>query len=138
MKSLLLHANNFAVRIEEASNKPGGIIPENLNSSEENADDCLVAFFCVEMQDGAKTVNDLYIEIVKSADDFGTKNIVIAPFVHLSNNIADPSTAKELYINLVEKFEGSDYQITTSHFGYHKRLLLDVKGHPGSFRFRTF
>jgi len=64
--------------------------------------------------------------------------MMISPFVHLSSNIAKPDVAKKLYKQLTGKFIGSDFVVKTSHFGYHKSLLLEIKGHPGSFRYREF
>jgi len=63
---------------------------------------------------------------------------MISPFVHLSNKIARPEVAKQLYELLIDKFIDLDFVIKSSHFGYHKSLLLDIKGHPGSFRYREF
>ena len=98
----------------------------------------LTVLFCVEKGDDEIKVENLFTEIIRATTDFSTKKIMIAPFVHLSNNIASPSVAKELYEALVGKFQGLDYTLETSHFGYHKSLLLRVKGHPGSFRYREF
>jgi len=45
MRALLLHANNFATKIVEESDRPNGIKPENKKSSSEEMDECLVCFF---------------------------------------------------------------------------------------------
>ena len=63
---------------------------------------------------------------------------MIAPFAHLSNQTAEPKLAKRLYAELVEKFNETVFKVETSQFGYHKSLLLEIKGHPGSFRYREF
>lgn len=138
MRALLLNSNKFAVKVEEESTRPFGINPEKRASDTEEMANCLVAFFCVEKGDSEKQLSELRQEIVTTATDFGTKNLMIAPFVHLSKNIADPETAKEFYAKLMGQFSNSDYTVKSSHFGYHKSLLLDVKGHPGSFRYREF
>jgi len=138
MKALLLHANKFATKIVEKSTKPIGIEPEKRKSQNEQMKECLICFFTVEKNDTKDQINNFYNEIIKTAKELDTKNIMIAPFVHLSNNIASPSVAKDFYADLMNKFSGSDYKIASSHFGYHKSLLLDIKGHPGSFRYREF
>ena len=72
------------------------------------------------------------------AKEVKTKNVLISPFVHLSNNIADPKKAKFFFDKIYKKVDGSEYNINTAQFGYHKEVLLDIKGHPGSIRYREF
>ncbi len=138
MKALILHANKFATKVIAKSNWPRGIEPEKRKSTSEEMKECLVIFFCVEQADSEKQLEKLYQEILKTADEVKTNNLIIAPFVHLSKNIAEPNVAKELYEKLLRKFEKTAFTIKSSHFGYHKSLLLDIKGHPGSFRYREF
>lgn len=138
MRVLILHANKFKVGVVEESNRPYGIIPEKRNGNSEEMDECLVVFFCVENSDTEKQLKELHREIIKSAKEVDTKNLMIAPFVHLSKNIADPEKAKSFYEKLVKNLNNSDLLIKTSHFGFHKSLMLDIKGHPGSFRYREF
>ena len=138
MRSLILHANKFATNIVEESNWPKGINPEEMKSEAEEMEKCLVVFFCVEEGDSDKQLDGIYQEILKTSQEVNTKNLLISPFVHLSNKIAKPNIAKELYEKLIGKFIGTDYVVKSSHFGYHKSLLLDIKGHPGSFRYREF
>ena len=138
MRSLILHADKFATKVVDKSKWPKGVCPEEKKSDSEEMAKCLVVFFCVEEGDGKKQVDAIYAEILKTADEVKTKNLMISPFVHLSNKIAKPAVAKQLYEQLMGKFIGSDFVVKTSHFGYHKSLLLEIKGHPGSFRYREF
>jgi len=138
MRALILNANKFVTKIICKSNWPKGIESETQKSSSEEMEDCLIIFFCVEKEDTEKQLNNLYQEILKTSNEVKTINLMISPFVHLSKNIADPKTAKKLYEKLKEKFTGTNFIVKSSHFGYHKSLLLDIKGHPGSFRYREF
>lgn len=138
MRALILHANKFQTNLFAKSTWPKGIEPETRNSSFEQMKECLVVFFCVEEGDTEKRVDGLYKEILKASDEVKTANLMIAPFVHLSKNIAKPNVAKELYAKLMNKLANTTLNVKSSHFGYHKSLLLDVKGHPGSFRYREF
>jgi threonyl-tRNA synthetase len=138
MRVLLLHANSFVTKIVAESDRPNGIKPEIRKSSSEEMKECLVCFFTVENGDDDKKVESFYTEIIKTAQEVGTKNLMISPFVHLSNNIASPKVSKTAYEQLLNKFKNSGYCIGSSHFGYHKSLQLDIKGHPGSFRYREF
>jgi len=138
MRALILHVNKFKTRLHSRSNKPDGILPEEKKSHSEEMKDGLVVFFCVEKGDSEKHVGQLYDEICKASDDVRTRNLTIAPFAHLSRNTAEPKTAKHIHDSLMKKVKKSSFIHTYSHFGYHKRLMLDVKGHPGSFRYREF
>ena len=138
MRSLLLHANKFQTEVIEESTMPQGIIPEKKKSLVEKMEKCLVCFFTVEKNDNQEEIDKFYLEIIKTSREIGTKNLMISPFVHLSNNIASSIDSKAFYMKLVNKFKNTDYVVQTSHFGYHKSLVLDIKGHPGSFRFREF
>jgi len=63
---------------------------------------------------------------------------LISPFAHLSQNIAEHGTAKEYFKSLYDKTKAAGYKTDTAHFGYHKEVLLNIKGHPGSVRYREF
>lgn len=138
MRALLLHSTTFKSELIKPSNWPKGIEPETQKSVTEQMTECLVCFFTVELTDSDKQLTEFRAEIIKAAEEVGTANLVLSPFVHLSNNVAPPQKAKELYEKLVSSFMDTKYTIITSHFGYHKSLLLDIKGHPGSFRYREF
>jgi threonyl-tRNA synthetase len=138
MRSLIVHADNFEAKINAKSNRPYGIVPETQRAEVDRFQDGLVVFFCVEEGDNEIQLEKLYNEITKAANEIQTNKVLIAPFVHLSQNIADPQTAKEFYKTLLNKVKDANYQTSSSHFGYHKTLSLDIKGHPGSFRFREF
>ena len=138
MRALILHANKFATKVVKKSNKPGNIVSEKVNEFENEMDECIVAFFTVEKPDSENEIEKLYNEIIKASNETDTKKIMISPFVHLSNNIAEPKKAIQFYENIMSKFKNTNYIVNSSPFGYHKSLLLDIKGHPTSFRYREF
>ena len=138
MRALILHANKFETRITKRANKPLEIKPEEIGAIFHTMQECLVVFFCVEVGDSEDQLNRLYEDIIKASEEVKTNNLMISPFVHLSNKIAEPEVAKQYYKNLMAKFDYKKFIIKSSPFGYHKTLLLDVKGHPGSFRYREF
>lgn len=138
MRSLLLHANRFESEIVSASNLPVGIIPEESRSPYKKMENCLVILFCVEEMDSEKQINQLYEEVIRDAQQFGISNLMVVPFVHLSKNIASSTIAKELYQQLLKKFEKTNLVVDYSHFGYSKTLVLEVKGHRCAFKYREF
>jgi len=138
MRALLLHTDEFKSDVVEKSTRPNGIEPEDVGENGRSMSQNLTVFFCVEAGDDDKKVASLFSDIVATANDFGTKDIMIAPFVHLSNKPAEPKLAKSLYNDLIKKLERTTFRFTTSQFGYHKSLLLKIKGHPGSYRYREY
>ncbi|MSU74926.1 MAG: hypothetical protein EXS55_00190 [Candidatus Magasanikbacteria bacterium] len=138
MRALLLHTNRFESRLVEPSSRPVAIEPEDPSGSNGKMTQCLSVLFCAEKDDATKQLVDLYHEILKTAEELGVQNILISPFVHLSSSIASPAKAKALYEQLLKKMAETHFAVASSHFGYHKSLLLDIKGHPGAFRYREF
>ena len=138
MRSLILHCNAFESKITARSTRPLGIVPERGNSVPVRMEECLTVLFCVEQSDTEQQLHQLYEEIVLGAGKLKVHNLMIAPFVHLSNNIAAPEKARELYHTLIQKFEGSEFTVSYSHFGYHKTWLLDIKGHRCAYKYREF
>ena len=138
MKSLIFHTNEFKTRLTRKSNRPKGIISDKKSADEEIFGNGVLVFLCVEKGDDEKKTDLLYDEIEKAAKEVKTKDILLSPFVHLSKNIADSETAKEFFKKLYEKVKDSGYTTNTAHFGYHKSVKLDIKGHPGSVRYREF
>lgn len=65
------------------------------------------------------------------------ERVVILPFAHLSNNLAEPkvglSIIKEIESTLKNKLE-----IVAAHFGSNKSFLLEIYGHAGNARYREF
>jgi len=100
--------------------------------------DCLACFFTIESNDTETQLTELHAEIIKTAKDVGIDRLMLVPFAHLSHDLVPPEIAKAMYLQLVKMFDNSDFQVRTSHFGYHKSLELGIKGHPGSVRYREF
>ncbi|MFA5877770.1 MAG: threonyl-tRNA synthetase editing domain-containing protein [Candidatus Staskawiczbacteria bacterium] len=137
MKILMWHCKIFDVNITGVSDRPKTIQPEEQRAGNERMENCIVAMITIEVQDDGSKAENGQKEIIKFADDTKVKNIVLMPFVHLSNNIADSKVSVEL-IDLIEVGLKDKFSILKSHFGYHKELLLYTFGHKTNVRFREF
>jgi hypothetical protein len=137
MKLLMWHCKNFDVKITGISDRPKNIQPEKQRSEIENMKNCIVSMITVEIQDDNSVLVNGKEEIKKFAKDTKSSNIVLMPFVHLSNNIADFNKSIEC-IDFIENSLKDDFKILRSHFGYHKELLLHTFGHKTNVRFREF
>jgi hypothetical protein len=138
MRGLILHANHFAAELVEASTRPPGIRPERNRADVEAMDRAVLALVCVQPTDTTREVERLTAEIVEAGHDFATRACMVAPFAHLCAVPAAPAHARRILSALVTALRSSFDRVETSAFGYHKKLSLDIKGHPGAFRYREF
>ncbi len=138
MRALLFHCKKYGVEISELATRPKDITPEEVKEKRQNCKDCIVAFVTVEKHDDIKkTSSGLVKEIIKMCKEVGRDNVMIVPFAHLSNNLADTDDGLKA-ISLIENDLKDYVAVARTHFGSHKSLLLDVYGHPGNVRYREF
>ncbi|MEF8847311.1 MAG: threonyl-tRNA synthetase editing domain-containing protein [Candidatus Paceibacterota bacterium] len=138
MKALLLHCKNYKTKITELSSRPDDIEPESVKGEEKDCQNCVVILLTVEKGDKeSETVEELGKEIEKMAAEVEIDKVVILPFAHLSNNLADSDKCINIFESLEERLE-IEFEVLRAHFGSHKELLLHLYGHPGNARFREF
>jgi|ERR1035437_1383497 hypothetical protein len=155
MKALLLHANRYEARVESQSQRLGDTEPDELEPQVEDdfgvgvrdgalviehMEECLVVLFQVEQGDGDKAVKRICKDAKKIADIVGTRRIMLGAFGHLSDKWPEnPEISKEIARQVVEICKGFvGYQVQSSHFGYNKTLLLDIKGHQNAIKHRSY
>ena len=138
MKALLFHCKEYGTKIDRLANRPGNIIPEDIKKKEQKCKSCLVVLVTIEQGDILKTsTSGLAKEIKKMSEEVKQKTIVLMPFAHLSNKLANTKKGIEALNSIETKLKGK-FKILRGHFGSHKSLLLDVYGHPGNVRYREF
>lgn len=138
MRSLFFHCKNYRTKIESLSDRPSEILPEKVDEDEQSCKNCIVALITVERQDNPeKTSLGVADEILKMSQETGHNTVVILPFAHLSNNLAESKVAIQT-IDLIENILKEKVEVLRAHFGSHKELLIDVYGHPGNARYREF
>ncbi|MCF7831307.1 MAG: threonyl-tRNA synthetase editing domain-containing protein [Candidatus Pacebacteria bacterium] len=137
MKSLILHCSKFNSEFKSLATRPKNIEPETVNQTKWEHNESVVALITVEKEDNIETISSQMAEELKNIlKDLGKESLVIVPFAHLSNNIADHRSALSFLDLLEDKLKG--FKISRVHFGSHKSLLLDIPGHVGNVRFREF
>jgi hypothetical protein len=138
MRALLFHCRNYKVKIDRLANRPENISPEEVKEKDQIQEDCVVALITVEKGDHLKAnCNKLIKEIETMCKEVAHGKVVVLPFAHLSNNLADSSDGIKA-MELVENELRKKFEVLRAHFGSHKSLLLDIYGHPGNARYREF
>ncbi len=140
MKTLMLHVRSFEVEVVKLATRPKGIKPEKLNDKNKKqvVKNAILCFICVEKGDFLeKNSKTLFSEIISFVNDVKHNNVVIFPFAHLSNKLANYKEGIKFF-DLLEKELKNKVNIFRSHFGSDKEWKVDVYGHIGAVRFREF
>jgi len=108
---------------------------------EESVRDAVVIFFHAEEEDEAKRENVLQ-KFVKNAKwiagKFGTKNVVLHSFNHLSSSKSSPEFAKALLEGVVERLDRTGYSVMLTPFGYFNEFKMHVSGDSLAKVFKEF
>lgn len=136
---LFIHADYVNYKVKEKT--PVG---EKINSSnkENNMENPLIVFICVEKKDekssnGKKLVEKAFEEIKEVSEKIKVENIALFPFAHLSENISSPKFAIKILENLDSKLKESKFNSFKAPFGWYKEFEFKSKGHPLSVLSRT-
>ena len=132
MKLLLIHSDYMEYEVKEKAIKH----PEEIDKEKKRGrvDEGLAVFVAVEsIDEKAKkdAVEQAYNEISKVAEELKVNNVMLYPYAHLSSNLAKPSAAKEILVEL-EKRLNKEFMVKRSPFGWYKAFKLSCKGHPMS------
>ncbi len=69
-------------------------------------------------------------ETINKARQLGVKNLVLFPFVHLSDEVSDPDNAMQIMRDIQERLMSLGYLVDRAPFGWEKIFSLTTKGHP--------
>jgi hypothetical protein len=107
----------------------------------ESVGDAVVIFFHVEEEDTEKR-SKVIQKFVKNAKwlcgKFGTKNVVLHSFNHLSSSKAPPDFSKELLGEVAARLERVGFQIMITPFGYFNEFNIHVAGDSLAKVFKEF
>ena len=99
--------------------------------------DALVVLVSVEKGDDESAADSAIEDISKFMENLKRKRIVVYPYAHLSSDLSSPKDAKKIIEYMYEKL-GSKYGAVKAPFGWNKKLMLDIKGHPLAEQARSF
>lgn len=137
MKILTLHVDYINFKPLKKALKSIADLSDQEKKGQE-VSEALVVLTSIEKGDLIKeTVEELVKNVKDIAQQVKTKNVVLYPYAHLSNNLASPDLATEI-LSKTEKELSKEFKVSKAPFGYYKEFELKVKGHPLSELSRTF
>ena len=122
MRILLLHSDY----IEFQALKKEINIAEESNTELHRFDDIAVLFTCLESHDDDNIIQKSLSEIKSSLDNLNCNRIVVYPYSHLSDNLANASKA----VSLLNKFKlgltNAGNEVNSSPFGWNKSFTISA------------
>ncbi|MCK9306292.1 MAG: threonine--tRNA ligase [Methanoculleus sp.] len=136
MRLLLIHSDH----IEYETRKKTKVAEEDV-IPKDALDEALAVFCAIESVDEENigdVVRQATDEIVTTAGQLGTTNIMIYPYAHLSSDLASPKTAVSALRGIEEALAAKGgFVVKRAPFGWYKAFSLSCKGHPLSELSRT-
>jgi len=136
MKLLLLYAEKFTYSPGQKSLESA---PEITSGDEYR--NAVIAFTHVEEQDReneGKVVTKLIKNIKWLAGKFGTREVVLHSFSHLSESKADPDFAEHVFEQARDRLEAVGYRVGITPFGYVLNLDISLPGVSLARVFKSF
>jgi threonyl-tRNA synthetase len=131
MRTLNLHVDYIKFKALKKALKSIGELSEK-NKKEKIVKEALVVMTAVEKSD--TNVSSVVKKLVENVEDIAkqvkTKNIVLYPYAHLSNNLSSPEIAQEILGKSEVALTKAGFKVTPAPFGYYKEFELKIKGHP--------
>ncbi len=130
MRMLQIHSDGFSYEAKRKAIKNAEEVKEKVYKTE---DSCLVNFIAAEVTDAhniqaaAKGTADM---IASAADEIKERNIIVYPWVHLTEIPSKPSVGLKL-LKIVERdLKERGYNVVRVPFGWYKSFEIYCKGHP--------
>ncbi|MFX1580497.1 MAG: threonyl-tRNA synthetase editing domain-containing protein, partial [Promethearchaeota archaeon] len=127
---LQIHSDGFAYDAKRKALKNAEEVKEKSYKTE---DSCLVNFIAAETTDAkdvAKAAQETADMIASAADEVKEKNIIVYPWVHLSEIPSKPSVALKLLKSVAKDLTDRGYNVVRVPFGWYKAFEIHCKGHP--------
>ncbi len=124
MKLLLFYAHKWWFK---TASKSLPYVPDI--SMEDSLENTAVVFFHAEKEDEEKGKGalDKFIKNTKwLAGKFGTKNVVIHSFNHLSSSKASPEFSEQMIKQATERLQNAGYTVLCTPFGYFNEFIIHV------------
>lgn len=128
MITLALHVDYIKVKPTDKALEAAEELTNELK--EVSMEEALVIFLASEVGDSEEVVSAMVKQITEQAERVNTKNILVYPYVHLTNIPSNPSLAFSLTKKTEDELKKLNYNTKRAPFGWYKSFELKVKGHP--------
>lgn len=126
MKLLLFYAHKWWFKTASKS------LPQAPDiDMEDSLENTVVVFFHAEKEDeekGKGLLDKLVKNIKWLAGKFGTRNVVIHSFNHLSSSKASPEFSERIIRQAAERLQNTGYTVMCTPFGYFNEFIIHVGG----------
>lgn len=126
MKILQMHADFIEYTpIRKEIDDAEDILPKSVKE-----EDILVLFTAIERGDDKGIVEKAISDAKEFMERLKIKRLMIYPFAHLSQDLAAPSEARDILIEMEKEAKENGIDVVRAPFGWNKALQIKVKGHP--------
>jgi threonyl-tRNA synthetase len=127
MKVLLLDVEKIGYELI----KPEASVYEDSDEKKAVIVDAVAMMMSIEKDDDESTADKALADVKKFMAQLKRTRLVLYPFAHLSNQLADPKSAMKI-IDYIYTSASSDkaLDVKKAPFGWNKKLILEMKGHP--------
>lgn len=139
MKLLLWHCERLSYVDGKPSTRPEGIHQVAPTPTSGSFNDLLVVFTTVESGDGEANIERATQEIQRMIKMIGERLVLLMPFAHLSNDLAEEEQATGAIAEIARRLAQGHSEVVRASFGFHKEdfeLSYVANGHPGSVAYR--
>ncbi len=127
---LQIHSDGFAYEAKRKALKNAEAVKEKFYKTE---DSCLINFIAAETTDAkdvARAAKETADMIASAAEEVKENNIVVYPWVHLSEIPSKPSVALKLLKAVEKDLKARGLNVVRVPFGWYKAFEFHCKGHP--------
>ncbi|MGC8651654.1 MAG: threonine--tRNA ligase [Candidatus Micrarchaeia archaeon] len=125
MRILQLDVDNITYELV----KPEASVYEDSNEKKVSVDDAMALLVSVEKGDTESTADLAVKEAAETMGKLKRERVVVYPFAHLSNDLAEPKEAMHIIDYMFDALNGR-FEAKKAPFGWNKALSLSIKGHP--------
>jgi threonyl-tRNA synthetase len=130
VRMLQIHSDGFSYEAKRKALKNAEAVKEKVYRTQES---CLVNFIAAETTD-AQNINAAAkataAMIASAAEEVKEKNIVVYPWVHLTEIPSKPSFALKLLKTISNDLKDRGFNVVRVPFGWYKAFEVHCKGHP--------
>ena len=132
MRLLFIHSDHLEFEATETAG-PEGLAETEGVPMEGRMEECVTVFASVESDDEGAVdgvVENGLAELRDVTDQLNTRNVVLYPYAHLSEDLAGPDAAKAVMRDLEAGLHEEGYKVLRAPFGWYKSFEVSCKGHP--------